>query len=95
MTNSFYVYILTNKYNTVLYIGITNDLKRRTLEHSYKVNEGFTNFYNIYKLVYFEKYSDPIRAINREKQLKKWSREKKNNLIETQNPSWENLSEKF
>ena len=78
-----YVYILTNKVNSVLYIGVTNDLKRRVYEHKQEQIDGFTKKYHITKLVYFEHFSDPYTAISREKQLKRWTRVKKNALIES------------
>ena len=86
----YYVYILTNKSNRVLYIGVTNDIKRRVHEHKILL-DGFTKKYNVTKLVYYEKFSEPQKAIAREKQLKRWTREKKIFLIETQNPTWEEL----
>ncbi|MBO7123162.1 MAG: GIY-YIG nuclease family protein [Treponema sp.] len=73
--DSYYVYILANHTNTTLYIGVTNDLRRRLFEHKTKVIKGFTEKYNIYKLVYFEETSDIKAAIQREKNLKKWRRE--------------------
>ena len=78
-----------------MYIGVTNDLKRRLYEHKSKQVDGFTKKYNVYKLVYFEKYSDIDNAIAREKQLKHWVRSKKNLLIETQNPNWDDLGETY
>jgi len=77
----YYVYILSNKYNNVLYVGITNDLIRRVYEHKNKLIEGFTEKYNVDKLVYYELFNDPINAITREKQLKGYSRKKKVELI--------------
>ncbi|MGC8690597.1 GIY-YIG nuclease family protein [Caldisericum sp.] len=91
----FYVYILSNKYNNVLYVGITNDLKRRTYEHKNKFIDGFTKKYNVNKLVYYEIYNDPINAITREKQLKDFRREKKVRLITEFNPNWEDLYQKI
>ena len=88
---TYFVYILTNKYNTVLYTGITNDLERRVNEHKRKINNGFTSQYNVNKLVYFEQTSDVLSAIAREKQIKSWSRKKKNELIESTNPEWNDL----
>jgi len=88
----YYVYILTNKNNTVLYIGVTNDLKRRIYEHKNKLLEGFTKKYNINKLVYFEETNDIKSAIAREKQLKGYTRFKKENLINLQNNEWKDLS---
>jgi putative endonuclease len=87
----FYVYILTNKSNKVIYTGVTNNLVRRIYEHRIKLNIGFTSKYNIYKLVYFETYEDAFTAIHREKQIKKWRREKKDQLINTKNPDWIDL----
>ena len=86
----YYVYMLTNKSNRVIYIGITNNIKRRVYEHKLLL-DGFTKKYKVTKLVYYEKFSDPQRAIDREKQLKRWKRDKKILLIETQNPTWEDL----
>ena len=91
--NNYYVYILSNWNGNVLYIGVTNDLKRRLYEHKNKITEGFTQKYNVNKLVYFEATSDVNIAINREKQLKGWKREKKNRLIESVNPKWIDISE--
>ncbi|MBE5747919.1 MAG: GIY-YIG nuclease family protein [Clostridiales bacterium] len=88
----YYVYILTNKTNKVLYIGITNDLARRVYQHKNKEVEGFTAKYNVDKLVYFETTTDVNAAIEREKVLKKWSRRKKDWLIALNNPSWEEIS---
>jgi len=88
----YYVYILTNKNNTVLYIGVTNDLKRRIYEHKNKLLDGFTKKYNINKLVYFEETNDIKIAIAREKQLKGYTRLKKENLIASQNIKWNDLS---
>ena len=88
----FCVYCMTNKYNKVLYIGVTNDLYRRVIEHKSQEVSGFTKKYNCDKLVYFEKYESFEEAIGREKQLKNWKREWKNVLIEKVNPDWEDLS---
>lgn len=87
----YYVYILSNKTNKVLYIGVTNDLVRRIYEHKNKIVEGFTAKYAVNKLVYFETITDIQSAIAREKQLKGWRRNKKNALIETINPVWEEI----
>lgn len=76
----YYVYILTNKTNAVIYIGVTNDLSRRLYEHKNEQIDGFTKKYHIHKLVYFEEYSEINAAIAREKQLKRWVRVKKINL---------------
>ena len=89
---SYYVYILTNWNNRVIYVGVTNDIKRRLYEHKNKLVEGFTNKYNVNKLVYLEETSDINAAIAREKQIKSWRREKKNMLVESQNPGWIDLS---
>ena len=99
MTNScfmkqYYVYILTNKSNRVLYIGVTNNLIRRILEHKKKEIKGFTQKYNCTKLVYYEATESVDGAIEREKQLKNWHRQWKINLITENNPDWEDLAEK-
>ena len=91
----YYIYILTNKDNSVMYIGVTNDLRRRLYEHKNQEIDGFTKKYNVYKLVYFEEYSDIGDAIAREKQLKGWVRLKKNLLVEKQNPNWNDLGEYY
>ncbi len=87
----FYVYIMSN-FSKTLYIGMTNNLMRRVLEHRYKLNPGFTAKYNITKLVYFEQYTSALDAIAREKQLKNWHRDWKINLIESINEDWNDLS---
>jgi putative endonuclease len=92
-TKTFAVYILTNKNNTVLYTGVTNDLRRRVSEHKMKLIPGFTKQYNVDKLVYFEWFEDAPNAIAREKQIKAGSREKKIALIERSNPEWRDLFE--
>jgi putative endonuclease len=81
--------------NSTIYIGVTNDLKRRCYEHKNKLNEGFTKRYNIVKLVYFEQHTNILEAIKREKQLKKWNRAWKNNIIEKENPNWDDLFERL
>ena len=88
----YYVYILSNWDDSVLYIGVTGNLLRRLYEHQNGLVDGFTKQYNIHKLVYYETTNDVYSAISREKQLKKWRREKKNQLIETVNPQWRDLS---
>ena len=93
MSNQYYVYILTNKSNRVLYVGVTNDLIRRVYEHKGKFVEGFTKKYNVDKLVYYEVCEDIESAILREKQLKDGSRLKKMRLIETMNAEWCDLYE--
>jgi len=89
----YYVYMLTNWNNRVLYTGVTNDLNRRLYEHKYKLIDGFTKKYQVTKLVYFEYTSDVSSAIIREKQIKGWRRVKKDALIEAVNPTWKDLSE--
>ena len=74
-----------------MYIGVTNDLARRIYEHKHKLVDGFTKKYNVSKLVYFEHTTDVYSAITREKQLKNWSREKKNWLVEQHNPDWNEI----
>ena len=85
MYNQYWVYILSNKTNTTLYIGVTDNLEARTLEHRSGINPGFAEKYCCSKLVYFEEFSDVNQAIEREKQLKKWSRKKKDWLIDQMN----------
>ena len=89
--HSYYVYILTNKNHTVFYTGITNDLPRRCFEHKNKLIKGFTEKYNVTELVYFELFDDVELAITREKQIKGYSRAKKDALINTFNPQWKHL----
>ena len=79
--------------NTVVYIGITGNLERRLYEHKYKRFDGFSSKYNVYKLVYFETTNDVNTAIAREKELKGWTRKKKNALVESMNPNWKDLME--
>ena len=95
MNKQYYVYILTNKRNTVLYTGVTNDLQRRVYEHREKLVEGFTAKYNVNKLVYYEETESIEAAIMREKQIKGGSRQKKIDLIESMNPKWEDLYEEL
>lgn len=90
--NQYFVYILTNKTNKVLYVGVTNNLERRIYEHKNKLIEGFTKKYNLTKLVYYEETTDIESAIAREKQLKNWHRDWKINLICGFNPEWKDLS---
>ena len=89
---TYYVYILTNQNNKVMYVGMTNNLKRRIYEHKNKLVDGFSKKYNLNKLVYFESSSQIEPILNREKEIKKWRREKKNNLVESMNPEWKDLS---
>ncbi len=91
--HTYYVYILTNKRNGTLYTGVTSQLLQRTYLHKSKTIKGFTKKYDISRLVYYESFHDIYRAIHREKQLKRWKREWKLDLIESVNPLWEDLSE--
>lgn len=90
--NRAYVYILSNKNRTVLYIGVTNDLERRIIEHKNGLSSSFTKKYNIHELLYFEIHNDIKQAIAREKQLKEWKREWKIELIKTMNTEMINLA---
>ena len=90
-----YVYFVSNAYNNVLYIGVTNSLKRRSLEHANKLGSRFTIKYNCGKLVYYEVYPDIEQAIAREKLLKRYKRKWKDKLVESINPNWLDLSVKF
>jgi putative endonuclease len=92
MSCQYYVYILASRRHGTLYIGITNDILRRVHEHKLKLVRGFSARYGIDKLVYFEIFDDPASAIAREKQLKKWRRDWKLELIENKNPGWVDLS---
>ncbi|WP_432410014.1 GIY-YIG nuclease family protein [Rasiella sp. SM2506] len=87
----FYIYILSNEKNTILYVGFTKNLKRRVLQHKSKSSKGFTSQYKCTKLVYFESTIYVLNAIKREKQIKKWNREWKENLINDMNPDWNDL----
>lgn len=87
----FSVYILTNKKCGSLYIGVTNDLYRRVMEHKLKTLKGFTQKYQVSRLVYYEEYDQVDEAIHREKCLKKWKRQWKIKLIEERNPKWKDL----
>jgi len=91
----YYIYILTNQYHAVFYVGVTNNLIRRVYEHKNKLVKGFTSKYNINKLVYYEVFSDVRDAIYREKQIKSWSRKKKIEMIEKFNPEWKDLYEEI
>jgi len=91
----YFVYILANKKNGTIYIGVTRDLKRRIYEHKNQIIEGFTKRYNIKRLVYYEISNDINSAIKREKVLKKWRREWKIKLIEKNNPNWNDLFDEF
>ena len=91
----YYVYIMASKRNGTLYIGVTNDLVRRVYEHKNKLVKGFTAKYNVNQLVYFESTPEIESAILREKQLKKWKRKWKLELIEKMNPGWKDLYEEL
>ena len=94
-SRNYYVYLLTNWNNRVIYAGVTNDLERRIYEHKNKLIKGFTEKYNICKLVYFEQTNDIESAIAREKEIKKWRREKKDALVNLSNPEWRDLGQDF
>ena len=89
---TYYVYIMSNFTNSTLYVGVTNDIERRVYEHKNKQIEGFTARYNVNKLVYVEECNDINDALEREKQIKRWRREKKDALIKEINPTWKDLS---
>ena len=92
----YYVYILANSNNNVVYTGITNNLPRRVYEHKHHlIKDGFTARYNIDKLVYYEATENVYSAISREKQIKGWNRRRKNQLIESVNPQWVELYERI
>ena len=91
--HQYYVYMLTNKGNAVIYVGVTNDIKNRTLQHKQRLQQGFTKQYGCNKLVYYQAFQWIDDAIVREKQLKGGSRQQKVNLINQENPNWEDLSE--
>jgi len=91
--NGYYVYVNTNPTFTVLYVGMTNNLAYRSSQHRNHIFEGFTNKYNVTRLVYFEETRDVQAAIAREKELKQWTRAKKIALIESANPDWRDLSD--
>ena len=93
MSLAYYVYILASRKDGATYVGVTNDIVRRIFEHRTKAVRSFTSKYNITRLVWFEIYDDPISAISREKELKKWKRAWKVQLIEAQNPQWDDLYE--
>jgi len=89
----YYTYIISNRKNGTIYTGMTNDLKVRVYQHKYKLVKGFSSKYNLTKLVWFEEHRTPYEAIDREKQIKGWKRYKKVNLIEANNPNWNDLYE--
>ena len=95
MFTNYFIYITTNQYRTTVYIGVTYDIQRRISQHYFDSENSkisFAGTYNCYDLVYYESFQYAKDAINREKQLKRWSRQKKNRLIETVNPTWESLN---
>ncbi len=89
--STFYVYILASKKNGVIYTGITNNLLRRVYEHKHELNNGFTKSYHVKRLVYYEEYNYIDETISREKCIKRWKREWKDNLINGKNPEWKDL----
>jgi putative endonuclease len=91
-TGSYWVYILANKRNGTIYVGVTNSLRRRVWQHKNKIHQGFTKEYVLTLLVYFEEFRSPSAAIARETQIKGWLRKKKLALIESMNPNWDDLS---
>ncbi len=91
MSRQFFVYIMTNDHNKVLYTGVTNDLRRRVFEHKEKLVNGFSKKYNINKLIYYEIFEDSLNDITREKQIKAGSRKKKTELIHKMNKLWKDL----
>ncbi|MBI1216055.1 MAG: GIY-YIG nuclease family protein [Alphaproteobacteria bacterium] len=91
MQKQFYVYIMTNKMNGTLYLGVSNDIIRRVHEHRQKAVKGFTARYGLTRLVYFEQFNTAMDAITREKQMKKWNRAWKLQLINEKNPEWNDL----
>lgn len=93
--HNYYVYILTNKNKTVLYVGVTNDLKRRLYEHENGTLPAFTKRYNCHFIIYYEHFQFIEHAIDREKEIKKWRREKKERLIASRNPDWEFLNKEI
>ncbi|HEX2786950.1 MAG TPA: GIY-YIG nuclease family protein [Ignavibacteria bacterium] len=95
LTKQYYVYIITNKLNKVLYTGVTNNLCSRVSQHKSGIIDGFSKRYKLNKLIYFENTDDIKSAIEREKQIKGWLREKKIKLIENFNPQWNDLYEEY
>jgi putative endonuclease len=92
---TYYVYMMTNRSRVVLYTGVTNSLVRRLWFHANARKESFTKRYKVDRLVYYESFNHPRDAISREKEIKGWRREKKNNLVRTLNPKWEDLGKKY
>ena len=92
---NFYVYMMTNRTRSVLYTGVTNSLERRIWFHRNSENKSFTKTYRVDRLVYYEHFNEARYAIAREKEIKGWRREKKNDLVRMMNPKWEDLGQKF
>jgi len=95
MAYTFYVYIMTNKRNNVLYTGRTSGLEGRVYQHKNKIYKGFTYKYNLNRLIYFEEFESEYESMLREKQIKGWTRTKKETLIKTINPTWNDLAENW
>ena len=93
MNKTGFIYFMSNTFNNVLYVGVTNNLIRRVAEHKAKINKGFTDRYKCDTLVYYEAFELMVDAIAREKQIKNWKREWKNELVIKDNPKWKDLSE--
>ena len=93
--HNYFVYIMTNKHKNVLYVGVTNDLERRVYEHEKGEAKGFTKKYNCHYLVYYEYFTHIEYAIEREKEIKKWRREKKDLLISSFNPDWHFMNDEI
>lgn len=93
--NLYYVYILANRHHTVFYTGFTNNLGRRVYEHKHGLNEGFTKKFNCHHLLYYETFTSAQEGLHREKQIKRYRRAWKKNLINTMNPAWKDLYEDF
>ena len=95
-SSNYFVYILTNEHRNVIYTGVTNNLPKRIYEHKHHLDPySFTARYNVTRLVYYEDASNPIAAIEREKQIKGWNRKRKNKLVESRNPDWVDLYEQI
>jgi putative endonuclease len=92
---TYYVYLLTNWNNKVMYVGVTNNLEQRMYEHKQHLVKGFTERYKVHKLVHYEETKDVMIALEREKEIKKWRREKKNALVVWTNPNWKDLSQEW
>ncbi len=95
LSYNYFVYIMTNKHKNVVYVGVTNDIERRVFEHETGETKGFTKKYNCHYLVYYEHFTSIVDAIDREKEIKKWRREKKDKLISSTNPEWNFLNDEI